>query len=258
MNNTFNINRFGLLLRRQIHEYGKIFGITVGVIIGALAFCYWYYGPEATDVRSHVLEMSYRIGLFLGFGLMFVALSASTYFAAYGNKSRTIAELMLPSSKFEKFLAGVLLSGIVTIITFIVTFLALDKIMISYLEGTLHAKDAVIPSIYTLVRPGKYEGFFITMIILVPLFLNSIYLLGSIYFEKYQFLKTTISVLIISLAIGWLIGNTADALFEGKRRIMGGNDVSEETMMYVACGVSLLITSFVWSIGYIRLKEKEV
>lgn len=258
MNNTFNINRFGLLLRRQVQEYGKIYAITIAVLIGALSFCYWYYGPSSTDVNTHKLEMSYRIGLFMGFGLMFVALSASTYFAAFGNKSRTIAELMLPSSKFEKFLAGILLAGIIPIITFLAMFLALDVAMVGYLQGKLESADALIPTIYTLVKPGKYEGFFITMIVLVPLFLNSLYLLGSIYFEKYHFLKTTISVIIISLIVGWLLGNTTDVLFEGKRRMMGASQLKEETMMYIACITSLIVTTFIWFIGYIRLKEKEV
>lgn len=258
MNNTFNINRFGLLLRRQVQEYGKIFGITVAVLIGALSFCYWFYGPEAAEVNTHKLEMSYRIGLFIGFGLMFVALSASTYFAAYGNKSRTIAELMLPSSKFEKFFAGVLLAGIVPIVVFLVTFLVLDMAMVGYLQGKLESADAVIPTIYAMVRPAKYEGFFIAMIILVPLFLNSLFLLGSIYFEKYHFLKTTISVIIISLIIGYLLGNTSDALFEGKSRMMTTEQPSEETMMYIACITSIIVTTFIWFIGYVRLKEKEV
>ena len=42
MNNTFNIQRLGLLLKRQWLEFGKIYLITVAVALGVIITFYGF------------------------------------------------------------------------------------------------------------------------------------------------------------------------------------------------------------------------
>ena len=87
MNNTFSIQRFGLLLKRQWLEFGKIYLISLVVVLGVLLTFYGfqYYSIthfEHFENRSYSRNpLIFRIPLFLVTGLIFITIMASTYFA---------------------------------------------------------------------------------------------------------------------------------------------------------------------------------
>ncbi|RZL46113.1 MAG: hypothetical protein EOO93_26330, partial [Pedobacter sp.] len=66
MNNTFNINRFGLLLRRQWLDFGKIYLIILVVIIGVIIGFYAWYTPSPLKHNNFDndgnLDMRFRYG----------------------------------------------------------------------------------------------------------------------------------------------------------------------------------------------------
>jgi hypothetical protein len=123
MNDTFNINRFGLLLRRQWLEFGKIFLITLGVAFGVIATFYTlnFWPVFVYDSLSYV-SIGFREPLFVIFGFLFITVVASNYFAHLGQKPKTIIELLLPASTFEKFLASVVFTAILSVLGYILIF----------------------------------------------------------------------------------------------------------------------------------------
>jgi hypothetical protein len=96
---------------------------------------------------------------------------------------------------------------------------------------------------------------------IAPLFVTSIFLLGSIYFEKFHYIKTAISVMLFSGIGGYIFGKAAEFLMSNRRPIglprfligRGTNNLELIIMLVV-----LLLTVIFWAITYVRLKEKEV
>jgi hypothetical protein len=90
MNNTFNINRFGLLVKRQWLDFGKIYLISLIVIAGILTGFYIFNIPTA--LRNNRINddgyfnMGFRIPLFLIMGFIFISVVSSSYFSCFGQK----------------------------------------------------------------------------------------------------------------------------------------------------------------------------
>jgi hypothetical protein len=273
MNDTFNINRFGLLLRRQWLEFGKIFLITLGVAFGVIATFYTlnFWPVFVYDSLSYV-SIGFREPLFVIFGFLFITVVASNYFAHLGQKPKTIIELLLPASTFEKFLASVVFTAILSVLGYILIFYLTDLVFMTklrdiptginsgrYYTQTVDGKELNIDR-YVYLFDAMKNNMFLPFYI-APLFVTSIFLLGSIYFEKFHYIKTAISVMLFSGIGGYIFGKAAEFLMSNRRPIglprfligRGTNNL-ELIIMFVV----LLLTVIFWAITYVRLKEKEV
>ncbi len=270
MNNTFNIQRFGLLLKRQWLEFGKIYLISLvvalGVIIAFYGLSLWpqLKGLEVPRWRN----LGFRDPLFIIFGFIFISIIASSYFAHLGQKPKAVIDLMIPASAFEKFLAGVFFTGILATASYLLIFYLTDLVFIAKLQSTFKGvtykeDDGTIVSVteniryfYNANRSNLFLPFY-----LVPFFVTSIFLLGSIYFNKFHYIKTAISVMIFSGIWSLIIFKSSKALFEGKILINPermNTNMSRSTGELLGFILLLVLTLIFWSITYIRLKEKEV
>ncbi len=138
MNNTFNIQRLGLLLKRQWLEFGKIYLITVAVALGViitfygfLLSSYFIYHSRQPDYYS----LNFREPLFLIFGFLFITIIASSYFAHLGQKPKATIDLMIPASTFEKFLTSIFFTGILSTVSFVIIFYLTDLAFVSKLRS---------------------------------------------------------------------------------------------------------------------------
>lgn len=271
MNNTFNIQRFGLLLKRQWLEFGKIYLITLVVALGVIVAFYgitlWPYLTQVATFSPH--ELNFREPLFLIFGPLFISVIASNYFAHLGQKPKAIIDLMIPASTFEKFLGSILFTGILATASFTLLFYLTDlafmvKIRELYLHPattglTIDAESAADYAERVNYFFSKHEIF--TPLYVAPFFITSIFLLGSIYFEKFHYIKTAIAVMLFSGLWTAIIAKSGKMLFEGKVPI-GENSMrqfNERSTAEIWITVLLLFLTFVfWSITYVRLKEKQV
>ena len=86
MNNTFNIQRLGLLLKRQWLEFGKIYLITLAVALGVIITFYGFstWSIIAEDRPFSPWALNFREPFFLIFGFLFITVIASSYFAHLG------------------------------------------------------------------------------------------------------------------------------------------------------------------------------
>jgi hypothetical protein len=272
MNNTFNIQRFGLLLKRQWLEFGKIYlitlGVAAGVIISAYGISLWRVLIEKVQ-QPHV-ALDFREPLFLIFGFLFITVIASNYFAHLGQKPKAIIDLLIPASTFEKFLAGIFFTAVLSSIAYLLIFYITDLAFVSklrdmypnmfwtYTTDPSEEKKDLITYFFSRYAPKE----FVSIYVIVPFFITSIFLLGSIYFNKYHYIKTTIAVMIFSGIWGYIIVNTAEKIFKGRVPIYRDSSIKlDNPKVWIEIGifcVVLLITSIIWRITYQRLKEKEV
>lgn len=254
MNNTFDIQRFGLLLKRKWLEFGKIYLITLavvfGVILAAYAIAFWpvFTGLEPFNER----KISFRVPLFIGLGFLFLTAVASSYFAHLGQKPKTIIDLLIPASTFEKFLAGVFFTGILSTISYLLIFFLTDVVFVANLQDA--ARDKVY--FFSIVRHGLYAPVYI-----LPLFVTSIFLLGSVYFEKFHYIKTALSVMVFIGVWMAVVFKSGELLTRGRHAVENNPIVHSGDKSPLECMLTLLLivlTIVFWVITYVRLKEKEV
>ena len=259
MNNTFNIQRFGLLLKRQWLEFGKIYLISLlvalGVIIAFYAVALWGNFFNERPFFDNVLN--FREPLFLIFGFIFISIIASNYFAHMGQKPKAIIDLLIPASTFEKFLTGIFFTSVLTYISFILLFYITDLLFITKLKGIYSNDYTELQFLFSKNR----KDFFMPLYV-VPFFVTSVFLLGSIYFNKFHYIKTAISVMIFSGIIFLILFKTGEFLFDGKILIQqedrNMNHMPQHTAEWLGVLLLVVLTAIFWSITYVRLKEKEV
>ncbi|MCX2582281.1 hypothetical protein [Pedobacter sp. MR22-3] len=269
MNNTFNFNRFGLLVKRQWMDFGKIYLGTLIVLAGIIFAFYSYFIPSTGDhnILDHDgnLDMRFRYGLFLMLGFLFISITSSTYFNNFGQKSRAIHELMIPASTFEKFMVGIFYTVVVTLFGYLLVFYLIDLGFVKYLNANLSAfksaadiktplkmTDGLFDQVMSDQKYLKYCSAFFAF----PFLVISLFLLGSIYFNRFHYIKTAVSVVVFTYAGGYLIYKTGDLLTRNMTRInLHIKEIDVLTWIFL---VSAIITLILWFITYIRLKEKEV
>ena len=279
MNNTFNIQRLGLLLKRQWQDFGKIYLITLAVALGTIITFYgfstwsvirWGFSKGYTSFSSNSLH--FREPLFLILGFLFITVIASSYFAHFGQKSKAIIDLMIPASTFEKFLTGIFFTAFLSTVSFVLIFYLTDLVFISKIKSiyqnitttisytNMDGKVTTTTDNLALFFTKNFPKELLSVYILTPFFITSVFLLGSIYFNKFHYIKTAISILIFSGIWTFIIVNIGEKVSKGKIPIHTDNSPQFSTGLIElgVFSVLLLLTSIFWVITYIRLKEKQV
>ena len=269
MNNNFNLNRFLLLLKRQWLDFGNIYLGTLVVLIGILIAFYSYFlpSPKTTNFLDYEgnLDLRFRYGLFLFLGFFFITIVAGSYYSNLGQKSRAIIELMMPASTLEKFLVGVWYTAIVTIVSYLLVFYVVDLGFVKYLNSNLDAfsvalyKKREIKPVHTMLNEvlsdanyRRYLRFFF----FIPFMFTSIFLLGSVYFNRFHYIKTAMAVLLFTGVAGYIIFKAGG--FLTKDMVRSGLETKEDVSLQWIFIITGLVTVVMWLITYIRLKEKEV
>ncbi|MFF5383071.1 hypothetical protein [Pedobacter suwonensis] len=267
MNNTFNMNRFGLLLKRQWLEFGKIYLISLVVLLGIVVGFYSYNIPspfkESNFDYNGNLDMRFRYPLFLILGFVFISIVASSYFNILAHKSRAILELMTPASVFEKFLAGVIYTALISLFSYLLIFYLTDLTFVKYLNGHLNAfnhqdirkVESITYEVFTDEGYRKYCGYFFAF----PFLITSIFLLGSIYFNRFHYIKTALSVMIfIGLTVYMVVKFSMWIMKDKVPYHHIGQNHEKDWVLLLLLLITSVVTIIVWTITYLRLKEKEV
>jgi len=256
MNNTFNLHRFNLLLKRQWLEFGKIFLITLLVATGVIVAFYGLTLLPLEKIDYIPRRLSFREPLFFIFGFLFISIIASSYFAHLGQKSKAIIDLLIPASTFEKFLAGFFFTSILSVCAFLLIFTVTDWAFVSYMKSYFKTANSIeLAEVRTFFDKNNINSF--APLYLAPFVVTSIFLLGSVYFNRFHYIKTAICVMIFSGAWTYIVMNTVETLLSGKTSINRNNHGKSE-MEWMLFAVIAVFTLIVFYITYVRLKEKEV
>lgn len=271
MENTFNFNRFMMLIRRQWISLGKIYLMAWGVLAGLLLFFFYAYYLRSVESASNLITadniLNFRYPLFVILGLAYMTIISGTYFSHLGQKPKAIFELLLPASRLEKFLTAVFYTAIVASVSYFLIFYLVDAAFLSYIRSlfftetvTIHNQNGVDTIVDRLVY--FYNTDFPTeayYFLFIPYLLSAIFLLGSIYFRNFQYIKTAICLFIYILVFIFCMYKVSTTLFDGtialNHHSFWGN---KETLLAIFLITGILLTSYFWGVTYMRLKEKEV
>ena len=240
--------------------------ISLAVVAGIIIAFYGFAVADAFEnMGNWDYVLSFRVPLFLFLGLLFLTMICSNYFSDMGQKPKAIIELLIPASKLEKFLVSIVYTVLLTFVSYFIVFSVIDLSFVSYLRGistsisTYHNPDGTVTVIDNLAyllkkdSPEQWKYF-----IFLPFLLNSVFLLGSLAFRNFHFIKTAISLMIfIACWVGivvFIMGRvTSDTVLIGN-----GFWQEEMNVFKVMSVVGTLLTLFFWCVGYLRLKEQEV
>lgn len=280
MDNSFSLYRVGLLIKRQWASFGKIFLIALGAVTLVILGVYLFNLPTKETIgafrvyKNNLIMLRFPLFVFSIVGILFTTLTSSWYFSKWGKKANAIEELLLPASSLEKYVCSILLTSIVCIVSFSIVFWLIDSGYRMYLNEffkTLKGKVALNENndgsvFYKDLRAVSFVDFigyrYILTIFMGLFCIQSAFLLGSIFFKRFQYIKT----LIISLAviflgafvfIKWMMH-----LVKGKVEVFHTLQELENqhasyipAFWYFLAGVTIVICY--WA-TYLRIKEKEV
>ncbi|MCW3120111.1 MAG: hypothetical protein JWM28_4193 [Chitinophagaceae bacterium] len=283
MNQVFNFNRCLLLIAKHWSENRKKYLLGMLAITGIILAWFGFYivMERYRPMDPGVQYGTYYVGLFI-VGCLY----ASTLFADLSSKSKGTNYLSVPASQLEKTLCTLLYGVVIFFIFYTLLFYFADIIMVkvgntvaySYWE-TNHSPAAVfepqkvVNVFWTDSRPGQGEFNFLFYLLLCYFAVQSAYLLGSVYFSRFSFIKTTVGLLFIWLLLIVFVGKILNTFMPdgsfyesmASYRLNVGSDISEKIIRlpeWVNTGSLFLLkyafAPIFWIATYFRVKEKEI
>lgn len=263
MNNTFNLKRFGLLLKKTLLEKPmQMFGFT-GLIFIFILIVYYIV---KTFVNFQVAQnISFLWGLVGGDFIL-----ASFMFNYFSTTAGGSSYLTLPVSNFEKWLCAVLIAAVLYPLIFMVFYRIMDA---GFVAAYHHSLDPNGP-FYKI----RYDAVYLLSFgdrmprIVYPMFLvfSGMMLIGSLYFNKVALVKTALAICIVFFAIYGLnylfarliFSNIDDAFPFQHVAILVGKEVGsvelpksvhDPVWYFINFGFPVIL----WAVSFIRLREKE-
>jgi hypothetical protein len=250
MNQFFSLKRFQSLVLKQWADNKKRYTLAVLAFIGLLTvwFAFSLLMPDDQVPMSHDVQQT------TFFFLLFVTgtLYASLYFSELSSRTKAGNFLLIPASTFEKLLCGIFYSALIFPLVFIAAFYLADSLMVAVANGVYMSREETsVINIFT-VDFFRFNGHRNLNFFLFFLSLQSLFLLGSVYFRKYNFVKTIISCFIIwMLCMGIVFAlHTWVTPFDGEGPMPDGVVLAVAVVVY-------LIAPLLWWMAYYRLKAKQ-
>ncbi|WP_400262690.1 hypothetical protein ACFX5U_05215 [Sphingobacterium sp. SG20118] len=272
MSNVFNFNRLCALIRRQWVSVGRIYLMSLVILAGIfIAFygfnCYKYF--VELKVGNNIGEnlFSFRTPLFCILGLFFITVISGSYFSNLGQKTKAIFELMIPASRLEKFLTSIFYTVIVSLSAYFLLFFLVDLAFVSHLRSTGSSITTIMDDSGGKLMNDNWIYFFqleksefLPYFYFLPFLLNALFLLGSIAYQNYQYIKTAITM-IVYIAI-WGLTFAYVMKLRTDNTIGLGNSTGyfhdKNNVLEILLVIGIVLTLIFWGLAFLRLKEKEV
>lgn len=268
MNSTFSFERLFGLIRKQWIENSRFYVLGSLAILGMMAMTmilFWVIidGDNYSETTAYNI---YLTGLIL-IGTVYGSIS----FSILGNKEKGQYWLSFPASHLEKMITNILYTTVLFFIVYSLCFLLVKWGAQTYIENYV-SKHEWARFNKTNWKDNYGEGF--RYILWGYFCLQALFILGSVYFKQYAYIKT---VIIVSVAAGILVlifAKLAQSLFSNFNFFW--NDLELRTYQDNNFGVYksyalgstlskilgyILVYSWVpvfWVITWYRLKEKEI
>ena len=275
MNQTFNINRWWLLVTRHWIENRKRYLLSLlampGLLLAWFGFSLVIGGHH--PVQENIQYITYEGGLYIAGSIY-----ASMLFSDLGSRPRAINFLSVPASHFEKLLCAILYGVVLFFFLYTLAFYVADIPMVKIGNAlgyerfkTDHFTDEIfvgdrVFNVFVYNERFHNEGFFYFFIAYFPV--QSVFLLGSVYFARYSFIKTTIALLLLWLLFfiyirvlypaDWYWHNLVEWSRYNKNGEMNVIRLSPWIENFLGYLFKYSIPVILWVITYFRLKEKEI
>ncbi len=283
-NQVFSFRRWRLLVAKQWLEHGRRYLLSLLAIGGLMAAWEAFivamipYAP----LEPFMQFATYMVGLFFT-GCLF----ASSLLADLGNRKQALPWLSLPASHLEKLLCAILYGAVLFYLAFTLVFYLVDIPMVQWANSILRGHPRNFPGTGTPVPESLIYNVITSAGAPIPekewhLFtagyfaVQAVFLLGSVYFTRFSFIKTVVAGLLFMLAFvifqklvlfpmkpeAW-----SDNFFRWTQEMNELTDhdrpLHEVRLSYPLEPILLLlaqvgIAPFFWLVTWFRLKEKEV
>ena len=261
----FDFNRFWLLVRRQAVENYKFYLLAIGLMAGLLAM-YYSLTFRALGREDDYQQLSFFLSLCLSGSVFMNMLTKELH-----QKTTAVWYLMIPASPLEKLLSALLYGMVLFALVHLAVFCAVDAFFVSLYNTRFPDKPAAhLLDLFSHAKktsPYQFYYFFVAI--------QSVMLLGTVRFERYAYVKTTVSFLVLVILVLFVNQQIANVLVPANSETFPFYElavVSGEGFDMEYTRVSLpdpwrnvvlfvfrfLLAPFLCLTAYFQLKEKEV
>ena len=250
--NQFSIQRFNLLMKRFIMFNLKTWGIGLGAIAGILIIIALLqaWATNGTGPLSVLISLG-QVMIFIG-GYIITSMA----YNEIHTPARSQFYLTLPATTLEKLFSHWIITSVVFVL------LANILLMASLAIGSLLVNIGWGSTI-EYYNPFTERNLHIMLIYVIT---QSMFFLGALYFRKNNFLKTTLSLIVISMIFNIFSVVVAYLLFGSQMSGIEDNvtNVRMETLVTETIPwISKILfygvlAPFCILVSYFRLKEREV
>jgi hypothetical protein len=274
MNQFFSFKRFSLLVSKHWADNKKRYVLSVVAFIGLLITWFVFTiltGFDDKPMGREVQSITFFFSLFV-VGTFY----ASQYFNDLGSRAKGINFLLVPASTFEKILCSLLYTVVLFFLVFTATYYLADVLMVAVASGISETvgtgeKIAVV-NVFDFISIPFNEDTTLNFLFFF-LSVQAAFLLGSVFFEKYSFIKTIISGFVAGFILFCVMlffneqllppgDYTRGFLTSYRVRIEGADDHLVQIPNWIGQVFRFLImygiAPFLWIVTYYRLKEKQV
>lgn len=225
MNKTFDLHRFGMVLRWDLLANRKsyfcsIAGLAIGIIMLSISMLYSFphshYIVEGGDLGNYYEDS--MTGLLATILIAFFFVSACNIFSNMKTKLQRESFMMLPANNLEKYAARFLMMSVGSILTMLIATLIADFvqfILSFFMTPGYHASiiGSSLRQIYEaatntgdnpiciLAGQCKIEAALVGWSFLIMIY--SFTLLGGTFFRKQPIILTAVSGIIIYMIVGY-------------------------------------------------------
>lgn len=263
MNDIFNTRRFARLCRKTLMERpAQLIGLTtafLGFSLLTYAFCKFTAGFEEAQ------RITFTLGL-IGGGCFL----ASFVFGPFSTNAGGSSFLTLPASQFEKWLTGVLITGVFYVGLFILFFRLMDITFISIYHKGLDPKGPYYKELYDAVQPMPLNDTISRRIYAMFANFAGAMLIGTLYFNKAAFIKVALFLcalclvtFLFNLLVAHLYFQNVDTAFPyylvwiNVNKSRGRLELPPNILDIVGIIFQYVIPITLWILAYVRLREKE-
>lgn len=224
MNKTFDLHRFGMVLRWDLLTNWKsyfysIAGLAIGIIMLSIPMLYNF--PHSYFIVERDLNYYYECrmtGFLAAIFILFIFISTCNIFSNMKTKLQRESFMMLPANNLEKYAARFLMMSIGSIIMMLIATLIADfvQFVLSFFMTPGYHASIIGSSLSQIYKAATDAGnnpisilawqYKIDAAILGWSFLTMIYsfcLLGGTFFRKQPIILTAVSGIIIFMIIGY-------------------------------------------------------
>jgi hypothetical protein len=253
MNQFFSFYRFNRLVLKHWADNKQPYKLSVLAFIGLLIawFLFTMFIPDERLMHEDLQQSTFFFSFFV-IGPFY----ASQYFNDLGSRVKGSNFLLVPASTFEKFLCSVLYTVLLFFVVFTTAFYLVDILMVS-IANTFSANEAVgksnVINIFTAVF-FRFNSNSTLNFLLFFFSVQSAFLLGSVSYKEYSFIKTILSCFIVWLIVVLVLYFLHEQLVLVDERSSRMPDRIALVIIFLAYAIAPSL----WIATYHRLKQKQL
>lgn len=264
MNDHFNLTRFGWVFKKSILERPVQM---LGLLCLTLTITILTYSILQSNVGiAKAQGVAFTIGLIGGGSFM-----ASAVYGYFSSNASGSSFLMLPASHLEKWLCGVLITGVLFTLVYLGFYRLLDMFFVNHYHNSLDPNSPSYKKMYQSIELLNFDSSFCRITFVMFANIAGAMLVGSLYFNKVSFIKVAliicmllITIYFVNMIIASMFFDNIDMAIPFKTLFLKvGNEVGVLGLPASVDKVVFIIMSFVfpatlWGTAYLRIVEKEM